>query len=156
MPIKAQAEPVWGEPELVLALSSGCVVEGEAVSAGEAVLDGEAALESGAAATASAMTEALGQEPVSEDFEEWDSLSGAASVPAPAKVDKLEERGMNDAGQQVAEAAEQVGTQTLGARIVNPFLRQPEPRAGSGKPRWTPVTVSLGAGEEAAEDWDIL
>jgi hypothetical protein len=64
---------------------------------------------------------------------------------------------MSETAQSRAEQGNVAGLQALGERIANPFLHDTQPRPGTGRPRWTPVTAELGMGASmATEDWDIL
>jgi len=91
---------------------------------------------------------------VEEETESFEDFMDQIGTPGEPASQKSEERGMSEAVQSMAEA---VGSRALGERIAQPFLHEPQPRAGSGKPRWMPVTISLGAAAEGTtEDWDIL
>jgi hypothetical protein len=87
----------------------------------------------------------------------FEGLMEEAGAPAaPVKKDG-EESGMSEAVQSRADISGITGLQALGERIASPFLHEPQPRPGTAKPRWTPMTMTLGAGTPVAtEDWDIL
>jgi hypothetical protein len=129
-----ESELVFGEPAPVRPMSS-CPLD--PMEPAPAVFDPEAITE--------------GQ----ESFEELADRLVEEAVPFVGGGDReCEERGMSETVETLAAG--------IGARIAHPFLQEPQPWPGSGKPRWSPATVSLGAGdggatpERSMEDWDIL
>jgi hypothetical protein len=148
-------EPLQAEIPIEPLLESGChIVPVEVPSEPEAEpdLEAEPEPELPAFVTASNDLDEYALEGGSADT----SSTQAGAEPVPAQID-WEERGMSEAVQNRTDQGSLPGLQALGERIANPFLHEPQPRPGSGTPRWTPATAELGTSAPlASEDWDIL
>jgi hypothetical protein len=162
-------EPLYAEIALEPLLGSGCSIVAADLSA-EGVDAGEAEAELDDQTQVEAAPDSAHDLPAfvaeSNDLDEFALESeievGAAvgeranAAETPASID-WEERGMSEAVQSRTDQGSLAGLQALGERIANPFLHEPQPRPGSGTPRWTPATAALGTGAPlATEDWDIL